>query len=501
MHHSHINVRRIERILPRRAKHVRLQVNAFLLILVTILTIPLPLRAEERRPNIIILLADDLGYGETGCQGNTQIPTPAIDSIAAHGVRFTDAYVTAPFCSASRAGLLTGRWQARFGYEFNPIGAQNEDPAAGLPPSERTIADHLHDAGYYTGLIGKWHLGGTARYHPYRRGFDEFYGFLHEGHYYVSPPYANVTTWLRRKTLPDRTDGRWVSQDGRMVFSNHLGYDEPDYDADNPILRGGQPVDEHAFLTDAITRESVSFIERNADRPFFLLVAYNAVHSPMQATDPWIKRFGHIEDVHRRIFAAMLGHLDESVADILKSVDEQNLREDTMVVFLSDNGGPTRELTSSNLPLRGEKGQLYEGGIRVPLLIRWPGKLQPGTVSSVPVTSLDLFPTALSAAQANADGVMTDGVNLRQLLGDSERADHPRPLYWRVGDRSALRLGEWKIVRNGRRGASAPWELYRLTEDIGEERELSGTQPEIADKLINEWERLNGQMIAPVWVP
>ncbi len=206
---------------------------------------PLSLSAQEQtapRPNIVLLVADDLGYGELGCQGNPQIPTPHIDSIAQSGVRFTSGYVTASYCSASRAGLMTGRYQTRFGYEFNPIGAQNDDPHVGLPSSEVTLAEHLHRAGYATALIGKWHLGGTATYHPLRNGFDEFFGFLHEGHFYVPPPYRGVTTMLRRRTLPTGGEGRWI--DGATVLSTHMGQDEPAYDANNPIVRGGQPVSE-----------------------------------------------------------------------------------------------------------------------------------------------------------------------------------------------------------------------------------------------------------------
>ncbi len=168
------------------------------------------------QPNIVLLLADDLGYGELGCQGNRDIPTPHIDSIASSGVRFTDGYVTAAFCSASRAGLMTGRYQTRFGYEFNPTGHRNEDPAAGLPASQKTIADQLQAVGYTTALFGKWHLGGTAAYHPHRRGFDEFFGFMHEGHYFVAPPYRGVTTMLRRKALPNGQAGRWFSKNEKL---------------------------------------------------------------------------------------------------------------------------------------------------------------------------------------------------------------------------------------------------------------------------------------------
>jgi arylsulfatase B len=198
-----------------------------------------PLAGGEQ-PNIILLVADDLGYGELGCQGNAEIPSPHIDSIAANGTRFTQGYVTAPNCSPSRAGFLTGRIPTRFGYEFNPIGARNEDPGTGLPKEEKTLAELLHQQGYTTGLIGKWHLGGAADYHPHRQGFDEFFGFLHEGHYFVPPPYHGVTTMLRRRTLPGGGQGRWLSD--KLIYTTHMRHDEPSYDANNPIIRGGQPV-------------------------------------------------------------------------------------------------------------------------------------------------------------------------------------------------------------------------------------------------------------------
>ncbi|MDQ3624631.1 MAG: sulfatase-like hydrolase/transferase, partial [Verrucomicrobiota bacterium] len=194
----------------------------------------MPAIAAER-PNIIFIVADDLGYGELGCYGGKDVPTPHLDSLARNGVRFASGYVTAPFCAASRAALLTGRYQTRFGFEFNPLGAQNAEPAIGLPVTERTLADALREGGYATALVGKWHLGGSARFHPQRRGFDEFFGFLHEGHYFVPPSWAGHVTWLRRKTLPDGSQGRWTSPDGRIVWSTHMGHFEPDYDADNPV--------------------------------------------------------------------------------------------------------------------------------------------------------------------------------------------------------------------------------------------------------------------------
>jgi len=455
-----------------------------------------------RQPNIVILLADDLGYGECGCQGNPQIPTPHIDSIARDGVRFTSGYVSAPFCSASRAGLLTGRYQTRFGYEFNPTGAQNEDPAVGLPHSERTLSDHLHDAGYTTGLVGKWHLGGTARHHPYRRGFDEFFGFLHEGHYFVPPPYHGVTTMLRRRTLPGNHSGRWTSRDGSLVYSTHMGYDEPDYDADNPIYRGGQPVEESEYLTDAFTREAVDFINRNADRPFLLYLAYNAVHSPLQGANKYMERFSHISEIHRRVFAAMLSNLDDSVGDVLQALKQNDLERETLVFFLSDNGGPTRELTSSNAPLRGEKGTVYEGGLRVPFMMKWPGTIPAGIVDDSPVISLDIFPTSTAAAGIMAAGDRAmDGVNLLPFLTGGRSGRPHEILYWRTGSRTAVRKGDWKLLKNPERDQYRQWQLYDLSRDVSESRDLASALPDRRNELTAVWRRVNETMIEPVWRP
>lgn len=466
------------------------------------LTLGPSLSFTQELPNIVLLVADDLGYGELGCQGNTEIPTPHIDSLAENGIRFTQGYVTAPFCSASRAGLMTGRYQTRFGYEFNPIGARNEDPDAGLPLGEKTIADMLVDTGYITGLFGKWHLGGTAKYNPIRRGFDEFFGFLHEGHYFVPPPYEGVTTWLRRKVLPGGGEGLWISQDKKHIYTTHMGNTEPDYDADNPIYRDGQPVVETEYLTDAFTREAVSFIERHADKPFFLYVPYNAVHSPLQGADKYMENFAHVEDVQRRIFAAMLSNLDSSVGSILEKLREERLEENTLIFFISDNGGPTRELTSSNLPLRDGKGSVYEGGNRVPFLVQWKGQLPPNQVYQKPVLSLDIFATAAALSKATLDDrKVYDGVNLIPYLKDEDTTSPHESLFWRLGTRTAIRVGDWKLLRNPRRGQGDDWELYNLAEDISEANDLAGTMPEKRAELIAAWEAMNQQMIDPTWSP
>jgi len=454
--------------------------------------------AEADNPNIIVLLADDLGYGELGCQGNEEIPTPHIDSIAANGVRFTNGYVTGPNCSPSRAGFLSGRIPTRFGYENNPIGHRNEDPAIGFPTSETTLAETMQDAGYTTGLLGKWHLGGTAAYHPFRHGFEEFFGFMHEGHYFVQPPYEGVTTMLRRKTLPDGEVGRWIGK--KKLIYHKWPSNEPDYDADNPIIRGGQPVMETEYLTDALTREAVDFIDRHDDKPFFLYLAYNAVHSPLQGADAYMRKFSHIQDIQRRIFAAMLANMDDSVGAVMKQLRKSGLEENTLVFFLSDNGGPTRELTSSNAPLRGQKGMMYEGGLRVPFMVQWKGTLPKGKVYNHPVTSLDIYATAAANAKATAPENI-EGVDLIPYL-TSKRSDRPHDtLFWRQGNKAGLRHGDLKLVRMGGRKAvgNAKWELYDLSKDISEERNLAKANPEHLSELVALWKKMNGEMQEPLF--
>ena len=463
----------------------------FPLFIFLLFSISVDAKRISSMPNLVILLADDLGYGELGCQGNQEIPTPHIDSIGEKGVRFTQGYVTAPNCSPSRAGLLTGKYGTRFGHEFNPTGAKNEEAGFGLPLSQKTMADSLSLAGYVNGIIGKWHLGGTAPYHPFRRGFDEFFGFTHEGHYFVPEPWKGTTTWLRRKVLPG--GGQGIRTFGKVIYSTHLG-NEPDYDANNPIVRGSQPVLEKEYFTDAITRESVDFIDRHSDKPFFLFVSYNAVHSPLQAADNYMKKFNHIEDIQRQIFAAMLANLDDSVGDILKKLANEDLENNTLVFFLSDNGGPTKELTSSNLPLRGGKGQMYEGGIRVPFLFQWPGKVPAGKTYDRPVLSTDIFATIHEAAGI-AKGENIESCNLIPYLTGKFQEDPHEWLFWRQGHKTAFRMGDMKILRQSLK----KWELYDLATDPSETKDLIKDRSRQFNLLLDGWEKINGNMINPLF--
>jgi arylsulfatase A-like enzyme len=456
-------------------------------------------QSPSRRPNIILLVADDLGYAELGVQGNTDIPTPHIDSIAGQGLHFTTAYVTDSYCAPSRAGLMTGRYQSRFGAEQNHVGAQNHRPNAGVPPSEPTLAEVLRSAGYGTGIVGKWHLGSAPERVPLRRGFDSFFGFLHEGHFYVPPPYDGVVSMLRRGTLPDGSQsGRWVGNDGRLILSTH-GNLEPAYDATNPIVRDDQPVHETEYLTRAITREAVSFIGRHRDRPFFLYVAYNAPHSPLQAPLDTLEAFAHIEDVHRRIFAAMVSELDLGVGQILQAVDAAGLAENTLVFFLSDHGGPTAELTSSNLPLRGGKGNFYEGGVRVPLLMRWPGRISAGQIVTDPVSSLDIFATATAAAGIDRFDIRQrlDGIDLMPYLRQGAASLPHRDFFWRRGALAAFRSGDWKIVRPAGRDGGI-WQLYNLREDPTETTDRAAEEPRKLEELRRRWQALSDEMASPV---
>lgn len=483
------------------ARHAIRQSHTTAVLLAALLLLPAAATGQEgeaestRQDNIVVIIADDLGYGETGMMGNSEIPTPNIDSLAADGVRCTAGYVTASFCSPSRAGILTGRYQARFGYDINPTGKRNLLEQAGLPENEMTFVQRLADADYATGLVGKWHLGASPGKHPLRRGFDEFYGFLHEGHFYVpGPPYENVLTMIRDSTLAQGERER----SGDMIRGNYARMSEPPYDADNPILRGDQEIIENDYLTDAISKEAVAFIKRNAEQPFALLVSYNAVHSPMQARKDDMDKLRRIRDDQRRIFAGMLVAMDRGVGQVREAIEASGLSRRTMIVFVSDNGGPTAELTSSNAPLKGGKGSLYEGGIRVPMVWTMPGRLPAGRIEERPVLSLDIAATALDLAGLPVADT-ADGRSLLSWINSPSR-DHPHEnLFWRMPNgRMAFRSGNWKVVRPGK---NDPVELYHLAGDAAEKRNLASEHPEKMGELINKWIAMNSQMAEPIQLP
>ena len=423
-----------------------------------------PAAAPAAPPNLIVIVGDDMGYADVGTHGCKDIPTPNLDALARGGVRFTNGYVSGPYCSPTRAGLLTGRYQQRFGHEFNPAGGGE---TVGLSVKETTLADRLKAAGYATGLVGKWHLGDAPHFHPTRRGFDEYFGFLGGAHAYFPMPKAA------------------------------------------PIFRGTKEVEEREYLTDAFGREAVAFVEAHKGHPFFLYLAFNAVHTPMHADDARLKKFASIADPTRQKYAAMMTAMDESVGKLLAKLRDAKLAENTVIVFFSDNGGPILQGTSINgsvnAPLRGSKRTTLEGGVRVPFFASWPGKLPANVTDDRPVIQLDVLPTLLAAAGVEAKPEWKlDGVNLLPYLAGDKTAAAPHDaLFWRMGQQMAVRKGDWKLVRydqaaDGKTGTS-PARLYNLKDDVGEATDLAAREPARVKELQAEWDRWNAGNVPPSW--
>jgi arylsulfatase A-like enzyme len=410
---------------------------------------------QSRKPNIVVIVADDLGYFEVGVQG-TEVPTPNIDAIAKAGTRFTNGYVSCPVCSPTRAGLLTGRYQQRFGHEFNPGPAEQAVENFGLPLDQVTLANRLKQLGYATGMVGKWHLGYRPEYHPMKRGFDEYFGFLGGAHSYIDP----------------------------------VG------DKANPIFRGTERVDEKEYLTDAFMREAARFIDSKARQPFFLYLTFNAVHAPLQAAK-YLDRFKNVADEKRRTFSAMLSALDDGVGKVMSALRANKLEENTLVVFISDNGGPTPSTTSRNNPLRGFKAQTYEGGIRVPYMMQWKGRIPDGKVYDRPVISLDIVPTAVVAGGGSAPSGI-DGVDLMPFITGKDNGRPHEALYWRYGPQWAIRKGDWKLMKGPQ--SSQP-ELYNLTADISEAKDLASSDPAKVKELQTAYDAWNGQLKEALWQP
>jgi len=435
----------------------------------------------------VLIVADDLGYGDVGCYGSRDILSPHIDALASQGVRFTDGYVTAAVCSPSRAGLISGRYQQRNGYEYNWGGR----PSFGLSTGETTLASLLKISGYATCAIGKWHLGSAEPYFPLSRGFDEFYGFINGGKY-ATPRTPGIVTFPSNAKIHDR----------RFLY------------------RGKDLVSEDAYLTDAFTREAIDFIHRHKDAPFFLYLAHKAPHTPLTAKREDYRRNSHIDTRRRRVYAAMISALDDGVGQIASTLRALGLEKDTLVVFLSDNGG-AYWAAASNDPLNGGKRFHYEGGIRVPFIMRWPGHLPAGTVYREPVTSLDLYPT-FAAASGAVEGVRTDhdGVDiLPYLSGNAAGTPHER-LFWRTGPNRAVRQGKWKLWQVDRASPEAPATspaavpvaqkmpssphgreilLFDLSTDVGESTNVAEAHPDVVKQLLQALDQWESELMDPAW--
>jgi arylsulfatase A-like enzyme len=426
-----------------------------------LLIVAVATEAAQNRPNILLIVGDDMGYADIGVHGCKDIPTPHIDSLAKNGVRCSNAYVSGPYCSPTRAALLTGRYQQRFGHEFNPGPPVEANIEVGLSVKEKTLADRLKAAGYATALVGKWHLGHDKKFHPLNRGFQEYFGFLGGAHSYTNA----------------KADGN------------------------NPIMRGFEAVDEKEYLTDAFAREAVAFIERQKSKPFFLYLAFNAVHGPLHATAKYRDRFPNIQDERRRTYAAMMSAMDDAIGRVLATLKENKLEESTLIFFVSDNGGPPVN-ASNNGKLRGNKASTWEGGVRVPFLFQWKGHLPAGKIYEEPVIQMDFFATALAAAGVDLDEKV-DGVNLLPLLAGKKRGAPHEALYWRFGEQMAIRKGDWKLVKAGGRGSGAPEKplLINLAKDIGEQHDLAEKEPKKYRELQAAWDKWNAELVPAQWKP
>lgn len=423
------------------------------------------------KPNLVIIMTDDQGYADVGFNGCEDIPTPNIDRIAREGVRFTNGYVTHPVCSPSRAGMITGRYQGRFGYHRNPT-LNPFDPAAGLPLEEENMAEILKKVGYHTGIIGKWHLGTHPRFRPNARGFNEFYGFVAGGHRYFPEElvYPDIESVDRR--------GGWYN---------------------TKLLRNKKRIETDEYLTDELSHEAVDFVERNQTKPFFLFLSYNAPHTPMQATQKYLDRFD-IEDRLRRTYAAMVSAVDDGVGRLLDRIDELGLAEKTLIFFLSDNGG-AKNNGSDNLPLRDFKGGVYEGGIRVPFAFRWTGKIPAGVDYDHPVSSLDILATMVGLTRAKiAPERPLDGVNLLPYLTGKKKGPPHEFLFWLNFDqqKKAVRRGSDKLVLFAKENKR---ELYRLSNDIGESSNQMDSAESDAKELETVLDAWTGRLDEPRFDP
>jgi arylsulfatase A-like enzyme/CubicO group peptidase (beta-lactamase class C family) len=420
-----------------------------------------------RRPNVIVIVADDLGYGDLSLHGSPDLKTPSIDALARSGVRCVNGYVSCPVCAPTRAGIMTGRYQQRFGLEFNP-GPGTTAGESGLPRDEITLAEALKKQGYATGMVGKWHLGGAPGLRPPERGFEHYFGFLEGAHAYVPPTDPTVIA-----------DPRPIVPYQRAIW------------------RGLEPARETEYLTHAFTREALAFIDTPRDRPFFLYLTYNAVHSPLQGDKDNLDRVEGVGHPRRKLYASMLTALDDGVGKLMARLREKGLEQNTLVFFVSDNGGaPQPYNTTNNRPFSGKKGELLEGGIHIPYFVRWTGTLPAGATYSQPVITLDIYATAVAMAGGVLPGDRVyDGVNLVPFLSGSDRSAPHDALYWRYGEYLAIRKGPWKLHKTG----NYPGQLYDLDADVGETTDLSRSQPARTQELESALARWNAQLRAPLW--
>lgn len=432
----------------------RLFLNWSLSLLATFVMVQNLWAEQTRRPNVVIILADDMGYGDAGCYGSEWLKTKNIDQLAREGIRFTDFHSSGTVCSPTRAGLMTGRYQQRAGIDGVVYADPQRNRHHGLQSREIVLAELLKEAGYVTGIFGKWHLGYRPVYNPVRHGFDIFRGYVSGNVDYLS-----------------HVDGTGVAD---WWHNDELTVEE-------------------GYSTHLITRHAVQFIERNHDRPFLLYVAHEAVHSPYQApNDAPVRAIGRkrIPEAERQdireAYQQMMTEMDNGIGELLSALRQHDLERDTLVFFFSDNGA---NRNGSNGPLRGFKGSVWEGGHRVPAIVRWTGHITPESVCEATAMSIDLMPTILAVTNVTAPpDHQLDGVNLLPLLTESTPLSE-RSLYWEYLDKSAVREGRWKLVVSGE--AQSEPQLFDLIADLGEQQDLAAMQPGRVESMLGrlqEWQ-------------
>lgn len=434
--------------------------------------------AASQRPNVVVIVTDDMGYGDPSLYGNRLIETRSIDSIGRDGVTFTDGYASAPLCSPSRAGLVTGRYQQRFGFEqqisngaFPELQEVREEDGSlaslqgeaeflrrGVPVSEKNIGEIFRSQGYRTGVVGKWHLGNGADFLPNRRGFD--YSFVF---------YGNTSLQSKNLSDPDMLSFK-------VDYHDELPLVAWSREGLNGVRKNGQVVNVEDYLLFRFRDEAVQFIEDNKDKPFLLYLPLNAPQPPLQVPSPYFERLRpDIRNIHKRAYNALLLAEDDAVGAVLDKLKSAGLDRNTIVFFVSDNGSSVSR-PGSNAPFSGGKTSTLEGGIRVPYMIRWPAQLPAGQVYRKPVSTLDILPTAVAAAGLALPRDRTlDGVNLLPYLKGGEATPHDI-LYWKLGPESAVRMGKWKLWLNTRAGTT---KLFDLERDPAEANDLSTSEPAV----------------------
>ncbi|MDR1960228.1 MAG: arylsulfatase [Planctomycetaceae bacterium] len=442
--------------------------------LILLLSGSLTLFANENaeRPNIVIFLADDLGWADVGWHG-TEIKTPNLDLLASQGVKLEQFYVQ-PVCSPTRASLMTGRHTFRYGLQ-NVVRPWAD---YGLPTEERTLAEALRDAGYYTAITGKWHLGEVEKkYLPLQRGFDYHYGFYR----------------------------------GAIDYYEHTASGVGGLD----WHRNGKPLREEGYSTDLIADDAVRVIKNHDDvkQPLFLYVPFNAVHGPYQET-PEKNLYEQYTDLKgtRKIYAGMIASMDNAVGQIVKALEDKGIKDNTLIFFSSDNGGPQPKVVTDNGPLRGGKATLYEGGLRVPAFVVWPGKIKPDTVTEQPIHIVDLYPTLIGIAGGTLEQKLPlDGIDLKELfLENKPLARKEIPLY-SIPNMGAIRVGDWKLVRSRTQNMVAAieqpgltnnleskTELFNLADDPNEKNNLAESNPEKLKELFDRLEAYTKQTVTPL---